>query len=694
MNAINTSNGDFLNSLQEIIQNNLKDPEFGVSVLAREAGMSRSNLHRKVFASAKISVSQFIRHERLKTGLKLLKHTSSTVSEIAYEVGFNNVSYFIKCFHDYYGYSPGQIGNREKEEVSAIKESKMKIKPVYFIGLMIILVSVISILLYSNSKGKSYVKKTIAVLPPYFENLEPEKTSKINSTVIQLINNLSYIKDLEIKPWTSVNQYKDPEQSASKIAKNLNVNFIVESSAEISNNNIQISVSLISGHEDKIVWSQPFEENLDNILQLSKKISGELVKQLKVQVTPAEKQRINKVLTSNKQAEIYYLQGDELFNRGKDKMWDGNNDLLNAIPWYKKAIEQDLEFAAAYAELCNIYYLLSGNSIEMYKNNITKYASLAMLYEPNTDKSLYAMALSLEAVKDYETAVIYLEKALEYNPNFADAYLELSAINTRQDISGPKIVEYVLKALRFATNENDSLNMARLHIQAAHALRQAGLYDEALIHINRSISLNPDISIFYIEKSEILILKEQNVDSANRLLNDLILQHPEFLNTKKYFFKNLFLNREFEKAYTSFKDLFELNSNGNFDNDIPKYRTIQRFVVTLEHLSFMKEFDLYRKILTESHIDSTHTFGPYFDSYELIRFYCVYHERDKAIQEMRNFSKQKYFLAQHIYHFEFSPVFDVLRGNKEYQEILAEIKVKFEANRDNIRKMIQEKELL
>ena len=115
MNGVNT-NGDFLKKLQEIIRNNLKDPEFGVSSLAREMGMSRSNLHKKVNALAKISVSKLIRQERLNAGLKLLKNTSSTVSEIAYEVGFNNVSYFIKCFHETLPASIQWISSRFENE--------------------------------------------------------------------------------------------------------------------------------------------------------------------------------------------------------------------------------------------------------------------------------------------------------------------------------------------------------------------------------------------------------------------------------------------------------------------------------------------------------------------------------------------------------------------------------------------------
>ncbi|MDX1285964.1 MAG: AraC family transcriptional regulator, partial [Draconibacterium sp.] len=100
---------EFLEKMEQIVAEHLGNESFGVSELAKELGMSRSNLHRKVNALTNISVSQYIRFARLQHGKELLQTTSLTVSEVAYKVGFNSPSYFIKCFHDFYGYSPGQV---------------------------------------------------------------------------------------------------------------------------------------------------------------------------------------------------------------------------------------------------------------------------------------------------------------------------------------------------------------------------------------------------------------------------------------------------------------------------------------------------------------------------------------------------------------------------------------------------------
>lgn len=110
---------EFLQQITGVIEENLTDEQFGVSELAREVGMSRSNLLRKVKKISGLSVSQFIRQVRLERGMDLLKDNSLTVSEISYRVGFSSSSYFIKCFREHYGYPPGEAEKRDYDESEA-----------------------------------------------------------------------------------------------------------------------------------------------------------------------------------------------------------------------------------------------------------------------------------------------------------------------------------------------------------------------------------------------------------------------------------------------------------------------------------------------------------------------------------------------------------------------------------------------
>lgn len=99
---------DFLASVYQIIEKNLSDEQFGVSELADETGMSRSNLLRKIKKSTGLSVSQFIRQFRLNEAMTMLLNEDVSVTEVSYAVGFGSTSYFIKCFHDHFGYPPGE----------------------------------------------------------------------------------------------------------------------------------------------------------------------------------------------------------------------------------------------------------------------------------------------------------------------------------------------------------------------------------------------------------------------------------------------------------------------------------------------------------------------------------------------------------------------------------------------------------
>lgn len=116
----------FLKKITDIIEEHLSDEQFGVSELANALGMSRSNLLRKVKKLNGQSISQFIRQVRLENAMEMLKEKDQTVSEISYAVGFGSTSYFVKCFHDHYGYPPGEVGKKdiEKNEVAQASEYK------------------------------------------------------------------------------------------------------------------------------------------------------------------------------------------------------------------------------------------------------------------------------------------------------------------------------------------------------------------------------------------------------------------------------------------------------------------------------------------------------------------------------------------------------------------------------------------
>jgi YesN/AraC family two-component response regulator len=96
----------FLQKLMSVVEANIADPDLSVEHLQKEMGISRMQLHRKLKALTDLSATEFIRSVRLKRAAEMLERGQDNVSQIAYQVGFNSLSYFAKCFKEQYGEIP------------------------------------------------------------------------------------------------------------------------------------------------------------------------------------------------------------------------------------------------------------------------------------------------------------------------------------------------------------------------------------------------------------------------------------------------------------------------------------------------------------------------------------------------------------------------------------------------------------
>ncbi len=106
--SLTSTDEAFLNRLQKIIDTDFSNPDFNAVVFSKKIGMSRMQLHRKLMAYTGLSTSAFIRSQRLKQAVEILKTSDANVSEVAYTVGFNTPSYFIKCFKEAYKKTPSE----------------------------------------------------------------------------------------------------------------------------------------------------------------------------------------------------------------------------------------------------------------------------------------------------------------------------------------------------------------------------------------------------------------------------------------------------------------------------------------------------------------------------------------------------------------------------------------------------------
>jgi signal transduction histidine kinase/DNA-binding response OmpR family regulator len=109
----NSLDQTFLENALQIVEANLDNEQFSIEVLAREIGMSKPNLNRKLRALVNQSTNQFIQSVRLQRAADLLRQQAGTVSEIAFQTGFGSTAYFVKCFKEQFGETPGVFLKKE-----------------------------------------------------------------------------------------------------------------------------------------------------------------------------------------------------------------------------------------------------------------------------------------------------------------------------------------------------------------------------------------------------------------------------------------------------------------------------------------------------------------------------------------------------------------------------------------------------
>src|SRR5688572_30895803 len=121
MEPENGIDNTLLERLRKEVDSNLTNDQFSVEELAKNMGMSRSQLHRKLVMATGQSVSQFIREYRLQLGMELLKGGELTAAEVSERIGFGSATYFNKCFNEFYGFPPGEVKNKMAENQGETK---------------------------------------------------------------------------------------------------------------------------------------------------------------------------------------------------------------------------------------------------------------------------------------------------------------------------------------------------------------------------------------------------------------------------------------------------------------------------------------------------------------------------------------------------------------------------------------------
>jgi TolB-like protein/AraC-like DNA-binding protein/Tfp pilus assembly protein PilF len=677
---------DFLNSITKIILENISDDKFGVSELAREIGMSRSNLLRKVKTLTKTSVSQFIRQVRLKQAMEMLRQTSFTVSEVSYKTGFGSTSYFIKCFHDYYGYPPGEVGKRVEnndDHVPSGLSGKKKI--IVFLGLtlgIIIILTVLYIIFKPGSSRNRELEKSIAILPFRNESSDSSNVYLINGLMESILTDLQQIKDLRVVSRTSVEKYRNTHKLVSDIAKELNVNYFVEGSGQKIGNQILLNVQLIEGPTDKHLWAKQYRRDTKDIFTLQIELAKNIAEGIEAIITPEEEARINKPPTDNLVAYDYFLKGLDLFKKGT------RQDLEKAIPFFEKAIEHDKNFARAYADMAITYYFLDAFQAEKkYSERIDYYAGKALSIDDKLAQSLIAKALFFINKDQNSKAVPYLEKALEYNPNSAPVINLLSDFYTRYSPDTEKYLEYALKGIRLNIAAYDSNTASYIYMHVSNAFIQSGFVSEAELYINKSLEYNPDNLYSEYIKAYILYSKNRDLSRLKSLLINVLNKDSTRLDVLQETAKTCYFMRDYKSAYKYYKRFIDLNKAQNLDiygsEDAKIGMVLSKIGLEAESEEYFKKFKDYAE-----------NDKSLYKHLNLALYYSYKGDTLRAIDQMKLFSQEKSYHYWTIIFLRQDPLMDNIKDLPEFRKIYQEIENKFWRNHNNMTVSLQREELL
>jgi tetratricopeptide (TPR) repeat protein len=232
----------------------------------------------------------------------------------------------------------------------------------------------------------------------------------------QIHNTLASIGELKIISTISSNNYLNSNKTLSKIADELHVKYLINGSVLQINKDVKITVNLISGIEEKVIWTKNSEGKTDDIFKLMNTISKEVVEEFNKKLNHNIEKNLNKIPTKSLAAFNEYLQGKQLVKtRNKEKLEAGIIKLDNAI-------EFDPTFADAYSERANAYWLIADggySDIEQADKMAEKNALMAIRLDSENSLAYGTLANIYRSQNKWEQANTTYQIALKYNPNHA-----------------------------------------------------------------------------------------------------------------------------------------------------------------------------------------------------------------------------------------------------------------------------------
>src|SRR6266852_4516634 len=301
---------------------------------------------------------------------------------------------------------------------------------------------------YTSSKQSAESPaKSIAVLPFDNQNRDPDTDYLSDGIPESIINSLSQLPNLKVMSRNSVFHYKGKDMDAQAVAKELKVQAVLTGRMTQRGDGLSISVELINAQDNSQIWGQQYNRKLADVFAVQEEIAREISEKLRLKLTGAEKQQLAKRPTENIKAFQYYMQGRSYAQRNT------REDLLTAIRYYEKAIDEDRNYALAYAGLTDVYAVLGLRGyiapIEG-RRKMEEAARKALALDENLAEAHASLgyAYVLFAPSNFSLGDRELRRAIELSRSLALAHFYLGISLVRQGRLDESLVE-LLKASEF-----------------------------------------------------------------------------------------------------------------------------------------------------------------------------------------------------------------------------------------------------
>jgi TolB-like protein/DNA-binding winged helix-turn-helix (wHTH) protein/Flp pilus assembly protein TadD len=371
--------------------------------------------------------------------------------------------------------------------------------------LVLLLLIPIAWTFYSRNRTSPSIR-SLAVLP--LESLSGDASQDYfaDGMTDELITDLSQISALRVISRTSVMPYKRARKPLARIARELNVDAVVEGTVLRSGNQVRITAQLIEAPADKHLWAHDYEGDLRDTLALQNQVARAIAEHIRVSLNPQEDAALKNKKVVNPEAYVSYLKGRYFWNKRTA------NGLKAAVAYFNQALDEDPSYAQAYSGLADTYALLGDwqYAVMTPKEALPKAKAAAVkALELNSalGEAHNSLAFCLDGFDwDFDSAEKEFRRAIELNPGYATAHhwyaWHLALVGRNAE---------AITEMRKAQNL-DPLSLI-INADLAELLAITHFSDESIEQSRKTIEMDPNFGLAHNQLAQ-AYLQKQNTSEA------------------------------------------------------------------------------------------------------------------------------------------------------------------------------------